>query len=205
MFLRLLAVLGSVVYVFAAIGGVVYLGGSVFWLIPLLAPVLYFIFTLPDLPGLRGVQLRPYVQTPVSSAYRAKIEARIEELKKGAPHRNQTRYIDAVSRGIPYSDERIDYLEFTDKLVLCDHLRPLEGVMRASRLPMDNCRKGMVEVQCILRVQAIRERFNFAECVEFGQGPGVDNHAPAINVIRCKRCGDSIEEDGMYGGPWPAP
>jgi hypothetical protein len=198
---RLLTVLGSVLYIFAGIGAVAYLGVSMFWLIPVLAPALYFIFMLPDLPGLRAVpQSAP---TPVSAEWRAKIEARIEELKKGPPHRNKPQYIDAISRGIPYSDERIDYLEFTDRLVLCEHLRPLEAVMRASRLPMENYRKGMVEVQCILQVSEIQQRYNFANCVEFGQGPGTDNHAPPVNVIHCKRCGDSIEENGMYGRPWP--
>jgi len=200
-FLRLLAVFGSVFYVFAAIGGVVYLDLSKFWLIPILAPVIYFIFTLDDLPLLKPVPVQPQRQIPPE--WRAKIDQRIEELKNGPPHRNQTRYIDSVSRGIPYSDERIDYLEFPEKLVLCEHLRPLEAVMRAAKLPMDYYGGKMVEVQCEMQVKIIRERYEFDECVEFGQASGVDNHAPMINVIRCKCCGDSIEEQGMYGGRWP--
>jgi len=198
---RVLQVIAVTVYIFAAIGGTAYLGLSIFWLIPLLAPALYFIFTLPDVtpPG-KGFPAPPSGLNPV---YRHEIEARIAELKSGPPHRNQTRYIDNVSRGIPYSDERIDYLELPDTLVLCDHLRPLEHAMRAERIPMDHIAPRLVAVNCHLQTGRIAKRYRLAECVEFATGPGPDNHAPAVQLIRCRLCGDRLEET-LYGGPWPA-
>lgn len=201
MLTRLLAVLGSVVYVFVAIGVVAYFGVSHLWLAPLLAPAIYFIFRLPDIAALPPVP--PQKPAPISAEWQAKIDARLGELKAGPPHRNQARFVDAISRGIPYSDDRIDYQVLPDRLVLCEHLRPLEAAMRASGIPMDHHAKRIVEVQCLLHVERIRQRYSLADCVEFGLGAGVDNHAPPINVIRCKRCGDSIEEQGMFGGPWP--
>jgi len=201
-FIRLLVVFGAVIYIFAAIGSVAYLEASMFWLIPVLGPAIYFIFKLPDItPAPTGARpVAPYMPSP---DVRARINARIEELQNGPPHRHKTQYIDSVSRGIPYSNERIDYLEFPRKLVLCEHLRPLESVMRAEKLHMEHIGEKRVEVRCILWQDAIRERYPLEDCVEFKQGPGVDNHAPSINIIHCKNCGDSIEEEGLYGARWP--
>jgi hypothetical protein len=201
MFVRVLQVIAVTLYIVGAIAAVAYLGGSFYWLVPLLAPAIYCIFTFEDLrpPARAHLSVPPQ---PRSTVFRARIDVRIEELKNGPPHRNQDKYIDAVSRGIPYSDERIDYLEFPDLLVLCDHLRPLEAAMRAARLPMENHRPGFVEVSCVMQVPRIRKQVPLDGCVEFTLEPGPDNHAPDIHVARCTRCGHSIEES-LYGGPWP--
>jgi hypothetical protein len=201
MLLRYLQVIAVTVYIFAAIGCVAYLGLSFFWLAPVLAPAIYYVFSLPDIsPRPRvPVTLSP---APVSPVWQARTEARIAQLKSGPAHRNKTQYIDSVSRGIPYSDERIDYLEFPDRLVLCDHLRPLEAAMRAAKLPMENYRPGFVEVSCIMRVPVLQKRLPLDPCVDYVIEPGPDNHAPDINVARCSRCNHAIAES-LYGGPWP--
>ena len=198
MFVRVLQIIAATLYIVAAIGTVAYNELSFFWLAPVLAPAIYFIFTLPNISVPSGPYLPPQ---PIDRTY---INVRIEELKSGPPHRNKTQYIDSVSRGIPYSNERIDYLEFPDRLVLCEPLRPIEAAMRAARLPMDNPRPGQVEVGALLRKKPIEAHFHPDPCVVFGLGPGVDNHAPDINVIRCTLCGHSIEENGYNNTPWPA-
>jgi hypothetical protein len=188
------------VYIFAAIGCTAYFGLSMLLLIPLLGPALYFVFTLPDISqSARGFQATPWQPPP---GYRESIEARIEALKKGPPHRNKAQYIDNISRGIPYSDDRIDYIEFPDRLVLCEHLRPVEEAMRAARLPMDHIGSRLVAANCHLQTGRIARRYRLADCVAFGTGPGPDNHAPDVQVIHCRQCGDRIEET-LYGGPWP--
>jgi hypothetical protein len=192
---RVLQVFAVTIYIFLAIGSTAYFGLSFFWLVPLLAPALYFIFHLPDI----SPSYAPYEPHP---GYREGIEARIEQLKNGPPHRNKIQYIDNVSRGIPYSDERIDYIEFPDRLVLCEHLQPVESAMRAAALPMDHIGKRLVAVNCRLQTGRIARRFRLPACVEFGTGPGPDNHAPDVQVIRCRQCGDQIEET-LFGGPWP--
>ncbi len=197
MFVRVLQVVAVILYIFAAIGAVAYNGLAFFWLVPVLAPAIYFIFTLPDISVPSGPYLPPH---PVDRTY---INVRIEELKSGPPHRNKTQYIDSVSRGIPYSNERIDYLEFPDRLVLCEHLRPIEAAMRAARLSMDNPRPDLVTVNCILQVPRIQRHLHLDPCVVFTLGPPPDNHAPPIQVVNCTRCGHSIEET-LFGTAWPS-
>lgn len=203
MFWRVLQLVAVTVYMVGMIAAVAYYGGSFFWLVPLLAPAIWFIFRLPDLsytaPALPPRQPRP----EPSAVYRASIAARIAQVK-AVPHRNKTQYIDAISRGIPYSDDRIDYLEFPDRLVLCEHLRPLESAMRAARVPMDHVSRKTVVATANLRTDRIQRYFPLDPCVQFGLGPGPDNHAPDVVVIQCKTCLDSIEEQGLYGSAWPA-
>lgn len=194
MFVRVLQIFAVILYIFGAIGAVAYNELSFLWLAPALAPAIYFIFTLPDISS------RPSL--PSQPPDRSYINVRIEELKSGPPHRNKTQYIDSVSRGIPYSNERIDYLEFSDRLVLCAHLRPLEAAMRAARLPMDNPRPGLVAVSCLMQVPRIQRHLHLDPCVVFTTAEGPDNHAPPIQVAHCTRCGQSIEET-LVGGPWP--
>jgi hypothetical protein len=196
MFVRVLQVIAVTLYIFVAIGTVAYNGLAFYWLVPVLAPAIYFIFTLPDI----SAHPRPYVPPPPVD--RTQINARIEELKSGPPHRNKTQYIDSISRGIPYSNERIDYFELTDLLVLCEHLRPLEAAMRAARLPMDNYRPGLVAVGCMMQLPRIQRHFHLAPCVVFTLGPPPDRHESGVNVIQCTRCGQAIEET-LVGGPWP--
>ena len=198
MFVRWLQVIAVTVYIFAAIAAVAYFGLSFFWLIPLLAPALYVVFTFKDLTPSQPSH-GYFLSNP---QYRAKLDARIQELKNGPPHRNKTRYIDAVSRGIPYSDDRIDYLEFPEKLVLCQHLRPLEAAMRAASLPMDNTAPGQVEVQCIMQESLIRQQLQLADFVEFSSIAGPHPHGPSVQVAACSLCRHAIEE-GIYGAPWP--
>lgn len=196
MFVRALQVIAVTLYIVVAIGTVAYNGLAFYWLVPVLAPAIYFIFTLPD------ISASPRSYLPPPSVDRTYVNARIEELKSGPPHRNKTQYIDSISRGIPYSNERIDYFELTDLLVLCEHLRPLEAAMRAARLPMDNYRPGLVTVGCIMQVPRIQQYFHLDPCVVFTLGPPPDNHAPPIQVVNCTRCGQAIEET-LIGGPWP--
>ena len=102
MFVRVVQVLGLTLYIFAAIGGVSYMAWSLFWLVPLHAPAIYIIFNLPEVSG------PPIPVSSLPADWRKDIEIRIEELKNGPSHRNKVQYIDNVSRGIPYSDDRID-------------------------------------------------------------------------------------------------
>lgn len=197
MFVRVLQLIAVTCYIVGAIGFVAYNGWGFFWLVPFVAPAVYFIFSLPDLSQPPPA---PVVHPKVVRDYEI---ARIAELKSGPPHRNKQKYIDAISRGIPYSNERIDYLEFPDLLVLCEHLRPLEAAMRAARLPMDNHRPGIVAVDCILQVPRIQRHLHLDPCVSFTLGPPPDNHAPPIQVANCTRCGHSIEET-LFGVAWPA-
>ena len=201
MLYRWLQVLAVTVYIVVAIGCVAYLGLSVLWLAPLVAPALYYVYRFEDLTLPQATVVYPLPAEPAVD-WQMRIDQRLEELKNGPAHRNKPKYIDAISRGIPYSDERIDYLEFPDRLVLCEHLRPLEAAMRAAKLPMDNYRPGDVEVSCIMNVARIQKRLSLADCVRFTLAPGPDNHAPDITVVRCLRCDHSIGES-LYGGPWP--
>jgi len=75
MFVRILQVVAVILYIFGAIGGVAYLGGSMLWLVPLLAPALYFVFTLPDIAR----------SLPPTPQHRDQNESRIQELKNGPP------------------------------------------------------------------------------------------------------------------------
>jgi hypothetical protein len=198
-FLRWLQVIAVIVYIFAAIGAVAYLGLSFFWLIPLLGPAIYFIFTFKDLTPSQPSH-GYFISNP---QYRAKLDARIEELKNGPPHRNKPQYIDAVRRGISFSDDRIDYLEFPEKLVLCEHLRPLEAAMRAANLPMDHNAPGQIEAQCIMQVALIRQQIPLADCVQFSSIAGPHAHGPSVQIASCSLCQHVIEE-GICGAPWPA-
>jgi hypothetical protein len=198
MFFRLLQVIAVTMYILVAIGVLAYLGLSPIWLVFLLAPAIYFLFSLKPIPPARMPPLPPFVP---SSEQQAKIDARLRELESGPPHRNKPRYLDAARVGVLYPDERIDYLELPDKLVLCEHLRPLEAAMRAANVPMDLTAAGHVEVQCIMQEALIRQRIPLADCVRFSSIAGHHDHR--VQIASCTFCRQVIEE-GICGGPWPA-
>ncbi len=190
---RVLQVIAVTVYIVAAIAAVAYWGGAFYWLVPLLAPALYYLFTFKDLtpPGPSAANPPPYRRSP---AEQDRIDARIEELKNGPPHRNKTQYIDSIRRGIPYSDDQIDYLELPDRLVLCEHLRPVEAAARAARIPMDNPRPKLVMIGVHLRWPEVREKYNLPGYIRLEILPGGNPHAPPVHALVCSTCGDSLEE-----------
>lgn len=200
MFFRWLQVIAVTVYIVVAIAAVAYLGLSPFWLALPLAPAIYFLFTLSPIAPARLPPPPPFVPSPEQQA---KIDVRLRELKNGPPHRRKPRYLDGVRHGVPFPDHRIDYLEFPDTVVLCEHLRPLEAAMRAANLPMDHAMAGYVEVQCIMQVALIRQRIPLADCVDFSSIAGPHPHGPSVQIATCTRCRHAIEE-GVCGGPWPA-
>lgn len=200
MAVRVAQVVAITIYLVCAIAAVAYLGWSRLWLVPILAPALYYLFTLPDM-GYKKPPLPTGPPYAPAVRWQAKVDARVAELQTGPEYRRK--YIEQVRRGIPYPDERIEYLENPGMLVMCAHLRPAEGAMRAAGLKVDFPRAGVLWVEAIFQEKALRQQIALPPCVSFIGIEGSDNHAPPMKAIRCAECEQQIEEYNI-GPAWPA-
>ena len=149
----------------------------------------------------RREQFLPLVQRGyhLTDEQLAKWLVRIDELS-AVPHRR--RYVEQLLGGRELTDEQIDYLEFPDQLVTCEHLQPVERAMKqgGQRLSLTGPRR--VRAVCQLRFEALRARFALPEFVE-----DIDvmvNWRDNIvdQRLRCGTCDSEIQGEG-YGEFWP--
>ncbi|HEU0120836.1 MAG TPA: hypothetical protein VFQ91_09950 [Bryobacteraceae bacterium] len=209
--LRVLQLCAVTLYLVGAIGAVAYFGYSPFWLIPVLAPALYYLFTLPEVPGYgakvhqkrikkRVLELKkdasnvvfvPLVERGylISDAEIAQRKRRIAELE-AVPHRRK--YIPRIIAGENISDDEIDYREDPSKLRLCLHLQPLEQALRASGASLRPYPGAAVFSASPIEWPAFRERFALPETIIYEQVPG-DRFGPDTQRLTCTLCSSWLE------------
>lgn len=150
----------------------------------------------------RREQFLPLVQRGyhLTDEQLAKWLVRIDELA-AVPHRK--RYIEQLLEGREFSDEQIDYLEFPERLVTCEHLQPVERALKQGGQRLSLCGPRHVRAVCQLRFDALRAKFALPDFLE-----NIDvmvNWRDNIvdQRLRCGRCDSEIQGEG-YGQPWPA-
>lgn len=191
-------------YLVVVIAGTAYFGLSPWWLAPLCAPAVWYTLRLPALPE-RPVPPHLRRRMPEEerrhAEWQAGIERRVAELEQGPAYRR--RYIEAVRRGVPFSDERIDYREDPSRLVLCEHLRPLEAWLRGQGIALDLTSPGTVEALAVqFNRQGIRAMFPVAPEVTDCEFEGPERHGPSILGFECKQCRCGLLE-AWTGSVWP--
>lgn len=201
---RVLQVIAVTLYLVGAIAGTAFLGLPVWWLAPLCAPAVWYVLTLPDLPG-KPVPPHAHVRSPEQeqryAAWQAGIEKRVAELEAGPAYRRK--YIDAVRSGVPFSDERIDYREDPSRLALCEHLRPLEAWLRGQGIALDFKSHGTVEaLEVQFNRQGIRAMFPLPPEVTDCETAGPERYGPDILGFECKQCRCGLLE-AWTGSVWP--
>lgn len=225
---RVLQVTAVAVYIVCAIAGVAYLGRSVVWTLLLIAPAVYYLLRLPEVPGY-GEARHQRERMRLRMERERRIEARVAELAgdpANAPFLplirsgrllndahiaarrkriaelqavpHRAKYAQKVVEGADLTDAQIDYLEDPGMLRLCEHLRGVEAALKR-----DGVAVSLVQplVACA-PVRLRRDGLALADCVEYVQVPG-DRFGPDEAYLQCRACGSRLEEAG-HGPVWPA-
>lgn len=129
----------------------------------------------------------------------AKVMARVaaerrQRLVKMAVDPVRRRYVERIERGEHWHDADITFNESPNVTNVCEHPRPIEQLMRASRIDLRIATEHRITANCLVNFEKLGHQLNLAESVTYIK-PHIPDRSmldPHSAIIVCSGCNASI-------------